>query len=164
MILKLLYDAEKGIETDFRFYLSFGQKVGFCVQDVGTKSTKNTYLQHKISEALWWRAMKPGDVKTSLGCREGYRDGFSILSFLWTKRCFCVQDCCTKSTKNTHLQHKISEALRCRAMKPDDFKTSLGCREGYRDGFSILSSLWTKSCFLCPRCWHKMNEKHTFAT
>ena len=75
-------------------------KNDFCIKRDGTKIGKTALLQYKISEALRWRATRPGVFQSTLECQQVYRARCSNSSFLWQKNDFCINKDGSKSGKS----------------------------------------------------------------
>ena len=88
VFLKVLWNANKCIVTDFPIHLFSCQKNDFCVKRDGSKFGKIAPLQCKIWEALRWRATGAGVFESTLVCQQVYRDRVSNSSFLRSKNDF----------------------------------------------------------------------------
>ena len=148
VFFKVLCNANKCIAPDVRIHLFFGQTNDFCIKRDGSKIWKIARLQYKITEALRWRASRPGVYESTLVCQQVYGDRFSNSSFLWSKNDFCIKRDGTKIGKIALLQYKISEALRWRATRPGGFQSTLVCQQVYRARCSNSSFLWQKKWLL----------------
>ena len=90
----------------FEFVLCLVKNVT-CVQSDGSNFWKIAHLQYKISEALRWRAARPGDLERTLVCQQVYRDRFLSSELIFengsSKKCTEI-----KKSQKPFKSHQIS--------------------------------------------------------